>query len=73
MKAPEKIYITDFGSKPSFDWHIERVFENDIEYTRTDAFIEKIKEWLNKRDERDCYTIGYIKKHFEEIIKEIGL
>jgi len=46
---------------------------DDIEYVRKDAFIEKVKSFLNMKDDRDCYTIGYIKRHLEEIIKEIGL
>jgi len=47
MKAPEKIYIDDFGSELSFDWHTEHCYEKDIEYTRTDAFIEKAYRWLD--------------------------
>lgn len=39
--APEKIYIDDFGSELSHDWHTEHSYENDIEYIRTDAFIKK--------------------------------
>ena len=44
MKAnevPEKIYINDFGSELSYDWHTEHCCESDIEFIRTDAFIEK--------------------------------
>mgnify|MGYP006908857324 CR=1 FL=1 len=47
MKAPEKIYID-----ANEDWHrtytvfTEKAKGNDIEYTRTDAFIEKAAEWL---------------------------
>lgn len=40
-EAPEKIYIDDFGSELSRDWHTEHSYEKDIEYTRTNAFIEK--------------------------------
>ena len=40
-EAPEKIYIDDFGSELSQDWHTEHSYEKDIEYIRTDAFIEK--------------------------------
>ena len=45
-KAPEKIYIDDFGSELGCDWHTEHCYENDIEYTRTDAFIEKALKWM---------------------------
>ena len=48
MKAPEKIYIDDFGSELSFDWHKEHCYEKDIEYIRTDTFIEKACEFINK-------------------------
>jgi hypothetical protein len=46
MKAPEKVYIDDFGSGFSHGWHTERSYEKDIEYIRKDAFIEKAKKWL---------------------------
>lgn len=52
MKAneiPKKIYINDFGSELSFDWHQEHCADNDIEYTRTDAFIEKALAYLNSK------------------------
>lgn len=43
--APEKIYIFD---NPIIDFSklSQRQSENDIEYTRTDAFIEKACEFL---------------------------
>ena len=47
MKAPEKIYIDDFGSELSFDWHKEHCYEKDIEYIRTDIFIEKSLKFLD--------------------------
>lgn len=53
MKAPEKIYIDDFGSELSFDWHTEHCYEQDIEYTRTDAFIEKVCKFLDDRIKHD--------------------
>ena len=43
-EAPEKIYL-----HPDLDSILgmaERSCESEIEYTRTDAFIEKAKEWL---------------------------
>ena len=47
MEAPEKIYIDDFGSELSFDWHKEHCYEKDIEYIRTDVFIEKALKFLD--------------------------
>lgn len=50
--APEKIFICNYGSELSYEWHSESEFEtkgdDDIEYIRTDAFIKKACEWLNK-------------------------
>ena len=46
--APEKIYIDDFGSELSRDWHTEHSYEKDIEYTRTNAFIEKSFEFFSE-------------------------
>lgn len=60
MKAPEKIYLQACGDCMDNDcknctfedleenatWCRDRIFEKDIEYTRTDAFIEKACEWL---------------------------
>lgn len=62
MKAneiPEKIYLQVCGDCKDNDcknckfedleeitWCKDKIFEKDIEYTRTDAFIEKACEWL---------------------------
>ena len=71
-EAPEKIYV-----HKSQYWGLmaneHNITKNDIEYTRTDAFIKKMESFLNKYDERDSYTIGYVKRHFKEIIKELGI
>lgn len=47
MQIPEKIYISDFGSELSYDWHTEHCFGSDIEYIRTDAFIEKADKFIS--------------------------
>ena len=49
MQIPEKIYISDFGSELSYDWHTEHCFGSDIEYTRTDVLIEKAATWIANR------------------------
>lgn len=60
MEAPEKIYLQacgdcqdnecgncEFGDlEHSSTWCKDRIFEKDIEYSRTDAFIEKAAEWF---------------------------
>ena len=59
MKTPEKIFICNYGSDVSYEWHSESEFEaksdNDIEYIRTDVFIEKACKWL-KENGRDYAT-----------------
>ena len=46
MKAPEKIYI-DVSLDSAWGMS-EKSYDNEVEYTRTDAFIEKACEWLKK-------------------------
>ena len=51
MKAnetPEKIYLFEnpISGTPDDRWLSKRSDENDIEYTRTDAFIEKTWDWI---------------------------
>lgn len=76
MEAPEKIYMTpSFGepdnvnlasfSKSHLDYH------RDIEYIRTDAFIEKAWDWIennvlssNQQDESFLYY-----EHFKNYMK----
>lgn len=41
MEAPEKIYLQELTKVRT-----EKKYDNDIEYTRTDAFIEKACEYL---------------------------
>ena len=41
-EAPEKIYVSQHSGLHSY----KKTNEDDIEYTRTDAFIEKACEWL---------------------------
>ena len=50
-EAPEKIYLQDSMSTDTIgdlwpEWFDAEVSDNSIEYTRTDAFIEKACEWL---------------------------
>ena len=51
MEAPDKIYIP---ANPFLEMGVEdfcvdhKTFDNDIEYVRTDAFIEKACEFIQK-------------------------
>ena len=61
-EAPEKIYLQVCGDcnvndcenckfedlEDNVTWCKDKIFEKDIEYTRTDAFIEKACKWLEK-------------------------
>ena len=62
-KAPEKIYLQVCGDCNANDcenckfedlednvtWCKDKIFDNDIEYTRTDAFIRKIEDYLKSQ------------------------
>ena len=69
--APEKIYIDDFGSELSHDWHTEHSYENDIEYIRKDAFIEKAEKYLTEKFINDVSVLagGVVSINFETAIK----
>ena len=71
--APEKIYLQEPTKVRT-----EKKYDNDVEYTRTDAFIEKACKWL-----KDCLDNGMwiandvgcaekdaIMEHFEEYLKK---
>ena len=47
--APEKIYVSNYSSELTYNWHPERLAVKDIEYTRTDAFIEKAIKYIANR------------------------
>ena len=67
-EAPEKIYLN-----PALDALTEALSEktkDDIEYTRTDAFIEKAKKWFNSKN---GIVITDTKALFEEFIDYVGI
>ena len=49
MKAPEKIYLDSYGSGFSHGFHTNKLNDNDIEYIRTDAFIEKSYDFIRRK------------------------
>jgi hypothetical protein len=52
--APEKLYITNDEKRFSDKCHsasTEKYVDNDIEYIRKDAFIEKAINWLKEQKE----------------------
>lgn len=49
--APEKVYMLkhiDYSDRRILNVFTEKENNNDIEYTRTDAFIEKAEGWLRE-------------------------
>lgn len=85
MEAPEKIYLQVCGDCNNNDcenckfedlednvtWCKDKIFDKDIEYTRTDAFIKKACEWLsdNLQTIRDGKSLS---KHHVETIPALG-
>jgi len=73
MEAPEKIYIVEDRQKhePMEYWYNSTTDDSKIEYTRTDAFIKKACEWLQKEVVEDYAGVVWegliedFKKHME--------
>ena len=74
-EAPEKIYIFD---NPILDFTKLSVKQgdDDIEYTRTDAFIEKAKKWFFEHwreyvwlTDNNIIHFGHWEKDFREAMK----
>ena len=55
MEAPNKIYLTTNGEE-SFVFTKKRTDNGGVEYTRTDAFIEKACEFISQYIESDKYV-----------------
>jgi hypothetical protein len=55
MEAPEKIYLVKDRdtNKPMDYWYSATTDDSRIEYTRTDAFIEKVCKFLDDRIKHD--------------------
>ena len=48
MEAPKKLYLFEnpIDGTPDYRWLSKRSCSDDVEYVRTDAFIEKATGWL---------------------------
>lgn len=46
MEAPKNIYVHVKGDKVTNTWNSTWIGVHDVEYTRTDAFIDKAIKWL---------------------------
>lgn len=77
MKAPKKIFICNYGSEFSHEWHSESEFEtkghNDIEYVRKDAFVEKACDvYCRLCDTKECGNTGecdWVEKFRKRLMK----
>ena len=80
-EAPERIYIHVRANKElGTTWHGKKITNSDIEYTRTDAFIEKACEWLKESvtnnpecnriiSKKGVITMGELIKDFKNYMK----
>ena len=71
---PEKIYLqenttTDYYGEFWPEWFEARAKDSDIEYTRTDAFIEKACEYLMEYEFNDSPTIVDRRKRVDDFVK----
>jgi hypothetical protein len=83
-EAPIKIYLQVCGDcqdnecdtckfedlEDNITWCKDKIFDKDVEYTRTDAFIEKSVAWLKEHKEavetEDNGIMGWIPDYFIE-------
>lgn len=52
-EAPEKIYVHVKRKRVLKEWNSQWIGVNDVEYTRTDAFIEKAEKYLTEKFIKD--------------------
>ena len=66
MEVPENIYLQEPTKV-----RIEKKYDNDFEYTRTDAFIEKACQYLEPilTEYAGFYVGGEILEHFKKHMK----
>lgn len=75
-EAPEKIYVCDNVFPDYVDWegspiNTKRIDNHDIEYTRTDAFIEKTIKFFapHIQDNSGGYDRANVIENFRNYIK----
>jgi hypothetical protein len=81
MKAPEKIYVHVKRNKVTNICNSTFIGVNDIEYTRTDAFIEKACGWIKENITNNpnansilvrngCVTLGMLIEDFKNYMED---
>ena len=74
MKVPDKIYIQpNIGGRELIKtWFPVKIDQESIEYTRTDAFIEAVANWMSD----NLQTVSEVETpsaHHVESIPELGI
>lgn len=78
MEAPKKIYLSDFTDTTEAVFYVKQdnTKKTDVEYTRTDAFIEKACKFLKDRGNEYIAIVDgqlvlrkAIVKHFKNYMK----
>lgn len=71
-EAPEKIFVHVRANKElGTTWHGKKITNGDIEYVRTDVFIEKACEWLSD-NLQTIVDVDHPSKHHVESIPVLG-
>jgi len=71
-EAPEKLYFGE-ADKGVLDIYSGREFDDEIKYTRTDAFIEKACEWLSKHAKKYYFNKDGHYLGTDELIEDFKL
>ena len=73
MKAPDKIYLHPIAKgEVGASWLTFPLTDEDVEYTRTDAFIEAVADWIAD----NLQTVSEVETpsaHHVESIPELGI
>lgn len=69
MEAPENIYLFEnpIDGTPDYRWLSKRSCSDDVEYTRTDAFIEKVVNFLEMLGYGFTITDNITKSQYDNI------
>ena len=57
------------GVRPFEEWLTPDQARRAVEIAR-EEMIDKLRKWVSSKNERDSFTLGYIGRHFDELLKE---
>ena len=71
-EAPEKVYLSDFTDTTEAVFYVKKdnTKKTDIEYIRTDAFIEKACEWMSTHLPMQYDGLSDYTKEFHKAMEE---